>query len=50
MATEKRTKDKPWKLKTPPLTSDYEMYMDEKDGKNIIVCKVGSTTLHYDAR
>jgi hypothetical protein len=47
---EKRTKTNPWKLKTPPLTSDYEMYMDEKDGKEIIVCVVGTTTLHYDAR
>ena len=37
---EKRTKDNPWKLKTPPLTSDYEMYIDEKDGKEIIVCVV----------
>ena len=47
---EKRTKDNPWKLKTPPLTSDYEMYIDEKDGKQIIVCVVGSTVLHYDYR
>ena len=47
---EKRTKDNPWKLKTPPLTSDYEMYIDEKDGKEIIVCVVGSTVLHYDYR
>ena len=47
---EKRRKDNPWKLKTPPLTSDYEMYIDEKDGKEIIVCVVGSTVLHYDYR
>lgn len=47
---EKRTKDNPWKLKTPPGSSSYEMYMDEKDGKEIIVCVVGSTILHYDAR
>lgn len=26
------------------------MYLDEKDGKQIIVCTVGSTVLHYDAR
>ena len=26
------------------------MYFDEKDGKEIIVCVVGKTTLHYDAR
>ena len=44
------TKDNPWKLKTPPQTSDYEMYRDVKDGKEIIVCTVGKTVLHYDAR
>ncbi|PCJ80799.1 MAG: hypothetical protein COA49_08145 [Bacteroidetes bacterium] len=47
---EKRTKENPWKLKTPPLSSEYEMYIDEKDGKEIIVCTVGKTILHYDAR
>ena len=44
------TKENPWKLKTPPLSSDYEMYKDEKDGKEIIVCTVGKTVLHYDYR
>jgi hypothetical protein len=47
---EKRTKDNPWKLKTPPLTSEYEMYVDTKDGREIIVCTVGTTVLHYDYR
>jgi hypothetical protein len=47
---EKRTKDNPWKLKTPPQTSEYEMYITEKDGKEIIVCTVGTTVLHYDYR
>ncbi len=47
---EKRTKDNPWKLKTPPLSSEYEMYIDEKDGLEIIVCTVGKTVLHYDYR
>ncbi len=47
---EKRIKDNPWKLKTPPQTSEYEIYIDEKDGKEIIVCVVGKTILHYDAR
>ncbi len=46
----KGTKENPWKLKTPPQTSSYEMYLDEKDGKEIIVCTVGKTILHYDAR
>ena len=47
---EKRTKENPWVLKTPPGTSTYEMYVDEKDGKEILVCTVGTTVLHYDYR
>ena len=47
---EKRTKDNPWQLKTPPLSSSYEMYVAEKDGQEIIVCTVGKTVLHYDYR
>jgi hypothetical protein len=43
-------KEKPMKLKTPPLSSDYTMHTDEKDGKEILVCTVGKTILHYDAR
>ncbi len=50
MARAKGTKEDPWKLKTPPLTSDYEMYKDVKDGKEVIVCTVGKTVLLYDAR
>jgi hypothetical protein len=46
----KGTKEDPWKLKTPPLTSEYEMYKDTKDGKEIIVCTVVKTVLHYDYR
>jgi hypothetical protein len=44
------TKSNPWQLKTPPGTSAYEMYRDVKDGKGVIVCVVGSTTLLYDAK
>ena len=51
MATQlKRTKDNPWMLKTPPGSSEYTMHTDEKDGKNVLVCTVGSTVLLYDAR
>jgi hypothetical protein len=50
MAISYGTREKPLKLKTPPGTSDYEMYKEEKDGKEIIVCVVGKTILHYDAR
>jgi hypothetical protein len=44
------TKECPWKLKTPPNSSEYMMYRDTKDGKEVIVCVVGSTTLLYDSR
>ena len=37
-------------LKTPPGTSDYTMHADTKDGLAILVCTVGKTVLHYDAR
>ena len=50
MAAAKGTKENPWKLKTAPGTSEYEMYKDEKDGKEILVCAVGKTVLHYDYR
>jgi hypothetical protein len=44
------TKDDPWKLQTPPHTSDYTIYRDEQDGRAILVCTVGKTVLQYDAR
>jgi hypothetical protein len=50
MAKELGTKEKPMKLKTPPLSSEFTMHKDEKDGKAILVCTVGSTVLHYDFR
>ena len=50
MATLNRTKDNPLPLKTPPGTSDFTMHMDAKDGIPILVCTVGKTVLHYDAR
>ena len=47
---EKRSKDKPWKLKTPPGTSEYTMHVEEKDDKEVLVCTVGKTVLLYDIR
>ena len=44
------TKENPIALKTPPLTSEYTMHAGEKDGKEILVCTVGKTILHYDIR
>ncbi len=40
-------KENPWHLKTPPGTSDFTM---NKDGKELLICTVGKTVLHYDAR
>jgi len=42
------TKEKPMALKTPPLSSDYTMHADVKDGKEVLVCTVGKTVLLYD--
>ncbi len=50
MASKQGTKENPWLLKTPSLTSDFTMYIDEKEGKKILVCTVGKTVLHYDYR
>ena len=50
MAQVKGTKDSPWALKTPPGTSEYTMYRDETRTPPVLVCKVGSTELHYDLR
>ena len=44
------TKENPWKLKTPPGTSDYEMYRDETADPPVLVCTVGATVLKYDLR
>jgi hypothetical protein len=50
MAKGNGTKENPWQLKTPPGTSDFTMHKDVKDGKEILVCTVGKTILHYDAK
>ena len=50
MEKEQGTKENPWKLQTPPLSSEYTMYKDTRDGKDILVCTVGSTVLFYDYR
>ena len=50
MANDKGSKGNPWKLKTPPGGSEYEMYKDVYDSQEILVCTVGSTVLHYDYR
>ena len=37
-------------MKTPPGTSDYQMWRDDAASPPAIVCQVGSTQLKYDAR
>ena len=41
------TRDDPWLLKTPPGTSEYQMYRDETADPPALVCVVGKTTLSY---
>ena len=51
MSTLTNTKDNPLALKTPPGTADFTMHADtNKDGVAVLVCTVGKTVLHYDAR
>jgi hypothetical protein len=44
------TKESPWALKTPPGSSEYEMYRDESADPPALVCVVGKTTLSYQLR
>ena len=37
----------PWRLQTPPLSSDYTMHRDVRDGTDVIVCTAVSYT-HLD--
>ena len=41
-------KEKPLVLKTPPMTSEYTMHVDQKDGSDVLVCTVGKTVLLYN--
>ena len=43
------TKEDPWRLKTPPGTSEYTMHRDDDADPPQIVCQVGSTRLTYHA-
>ena len=50
MATGSGTKDDPWVLKTPPGSSEYQMWRDDAGDPPAIVCQVGGTQLKYAAR
>ncbi len=45
-----RPKDNPWQLKTPPGSAEFTIHTGVKDSLLILVCTVGKTVLHYDAR
>ena len=40
----------PWILKTPPGSSEYQLYRDEEADPPALVCQVGSTKLTYHLR
>jgi len=44
------TKAKPWTLKTPPGTSEYDAWRDEEADPAALVVKVGKTELRYHLR
>lgn len=44
------TPDDPWRLATPPGTSQYEMWRDESGDPPALVCQVGKTQLRYHLR
>ncbi len=49
-ATGDGTKQRPWMLKTPPETSEYQMYRDGAADPPALICQVGSTQLRYHLR
>jgi hypothetical protein len=46
----KGTVEDPWVLKTPPGTSEYQMWRDETADPPTLVCQVGKTRLGYRLR
>src|SRR5689334_11253378 len=46
----KGTRDSPWKLKTPPGSSEFVAFKDEKLDPPSLVVQVGSTELRYQLR
>ena len=44
------TQESPWQLKTPPGTSEYQMWRDEMVDPPVLVCQVGGTQLRYQLR
>ena len=46
----KGTRENPWKLKTPPGTSEYVAFRDEELDPPALVVQVGKTELRYHLR
>lgn len=44
------TQDDPWILKTPPLSSEFEVWKDETQDPPALVVQVGKTRLSYQLR
>lgn len=44
------TREDPWRLRTPPGTSEYVMFADEALVPPALVCQVGKTELRYHLR
>jgi len=44
------TKQKPWNLKTPPGTSEFQAYRDESANPPALVVQVGKTEVRYHLR
>ena len=44
------TRDAPWILKTPPLSSEFEAFRDEALDPPALVIRVGKTELRYHLR
>jgi hypothetical protein len=50
MASGSGTREDPWRLTTPPGTSEYQMWRDEGTDPPTLWCQVGSTKLGYQLR
>jgi hypothetical protein len=50
MANGAGTRESPWRLKTPPGTSEFEVWRDEAADPPALVCRVGATVLSYHLR
>jgi hypothetical protein len=50
MSSGSGTREDPWVLQTPPQTSEFQMFKDDKLDPPALVCMVGKTELRYQLR